>query len=777
MNELRHSAKISISPRLTPTTVFKLNLGTAWHDLSIISWEQVTIMICGDFNARLSLWDQHGTNQLGCALEAVLSDVLFTPVTTASPTHPGTRQGDTDSTIDLALVSPKFVPWTRAETLASHGSDHLPVVFSLQKPGFEQKRKLQYPFQYGKSDMGVMSKLRAHKPAHTTNPRQKAAIQPPWWNKETQAAWTDKRTMVKLWQKERSKPHPDLTIKALMEEKTEVFKRVASEAKDRQWKSFCDTLNRDTTLTHFWQFYRQMEGCAANTNTPDLIDASRSVLKTSKEKGSALLQHFVQQSSQNNLDERKAVWEGLDRTLTEAGSNDDMITELEFTKALSGLSKDTAPGPDRVKYSDIKNLSVHNKSELFRLYEESFATGQVPEDRSHSYLKPIPKPGKDHSKLNGYHILTMQNTTGKLMERIVARKLAQDLERRKKKKHMMSMKDSRGRNKLWPWRSIWKMRTTECSSNCWWNSFGNMASAWCSQDGSQQHSRKERLPCDLETGSSRPSNWQGSPLSPVLYNVYTKGLADLNSNGLSRVLTLADDRLIYKTSSDISTAVTAVQEQLEKVSHWCQETESEINPSKAQALWCTLNNKAVGQAMPAVSFNGEAIERTNSLRYLGIHFDRMLTYKMQVKSTKLRCKKGLSALKAMASKGIEQRHLFLLYQSVILSVIDYGVGLTTLSQSNLLKLDRVQNEAMRVILGTTKDTPIETMLYLLDLPSMETRHKVEQVKAYLNAMQNPKNLLHDAVKEEKGCRQEASHGWAKQNNQSSVCAVSQSSSK
>ena len=41
---------------------------------------------------------------------------------------------------------------------------------------------------------------------------------------------------------------------------------------------------------------------------------------------------------------------------------------------------------------------------------------------------------------------------------------------------------------------------------------------------------------------------QGSPLSPVLYNVYTKGLADLNQNGLSRVLTLADDGLIYKTT-------------------------------------------------------------------------------------------------------------------------------------------------------------------------------------------------------------------------------------
>ena len=125
------------------------------------------------------------------------------------------------------------------------------------------------------------------------------------------------------------------------------------------------------------------------------------------------------------------------------------------------------------------------------------------------------------------------------------------------------------------------------------------------------------------------------PLSPVLYNVNTKGLADLNSNGLIRVLTLADDGLIYKTASDSNTEVTAVQEQLVKVLDWWQETESEINPSKAQALWCTLNNKAVGKAMPAVSFNGKVIERTNSLRYLGIHFDRMLTYKTQVESTKL----------------------------------------------------------------------------------------------------------------------------------------------
>ena len=67
------------------------------------------------------------------------------------------------------------------------------------------------------------------------------------------------------------------------------------------------------------------------------------------------------------------------------------------------------------------------------------------------------------------------------------------------------------------------------------------------------------------------------------------------------------------------------------------------------------------------------------------------------------------------------------------SVTDYGLGLTTTAQINLLKMDRVQNEAMRVILGTTKDTPTETMRFMLDLPPIQTRQKVEQVKAYFRA--------------------------------------------
>ena len=58
----------------------------------------------------------------------------------------------------------------------------------------------------------------------------------------------------------------------------------------------------------------------------------------------------------------------------------------------------------------------------------------------------------------------------------------------------------------------------------------------------------------------------------------------------------------------------------------------------------------------------------------------MLTYRKHAEKTALKCKKGPPVLKARAAEGIEQLHLFILYQSVVLSVIVYRLVLTTVTQ-------------------------------------------------------------------------------------------------
>ena len=54
-----------------------------------------------------------------------------------------------------------------------------------------------------------------------------------------------------------------------------------------------------------------------------------------------------------------------------------------------------------------------------------------------------------------------------------------------------------------------------------------------------------------------------------------------------------------------------------------------------------------------------------------------------------------------------------------LRVTENGSTLTSMSQTNLLKLDIVQNEALTIMLETSKDTPMETIWFMLDLLSMK----------------------------------------------------------
>ena len=120
-----------------------------------------TVIICGDLNARANMWDDQGTNPQGTALEDALQSCQSIHIAPSTPTHIGARQGDSDSTIDLALISPRLKAWANIESLEPHGSDHLPVVLSLQMPAQQPKTlRSKNPFKYDRRETGVVARLR-----------------------------------------------------------------------------------------------------------------------------------------------------------------------------------------------------------------------------------------------------------------------------------------------------------------------------------------------------------------------------------------------------------------------------------------------------------------------------------------------------------------------------------------------------------------------------------------------------------------------------------------
>ena len=104
-------------------------------------------------------------------------------------------------------------------------------------------------------------------------------------------------------------------------------------------------------------------------------------------------------------------------------------------------------------------------------------------------------------------------------------------------------------------------------------------------------------------------------------------------------------------------------------------------------------------------------------------FDRSLSGKDHVSRVVSKARKGLNALKVMACMSMPQKILLILYQTLVLSVVDYGLGLLTLSKTQLQRLEVIQNQSMRTILGCVRATSCEAMRHLLDLPSMPERHK------------------------------------------------------
>jgi hypothetical protein len=75
----------------------------------------------------------------------------------------------------------------------------------------------------------------------------------------------------------------------------------------------------------------------------------------------------------------------------------------------------------------------------------------------------------------------------------------------------------------------------------------------------------------------------------------------------------------------------------------------------------------------------------------------------------------------MAAINWQQRHSILLYHGLVLSVMEYALAMLTASQAQIQRLERVQNEEMRIILVCTRNTACRAMRHLLDFPAMEDR--------------------------------------------------------
>jgi len=120
---------------------------------------------------------------------------------------------------------------------------------------------------------------------------------------------------------------------------------------------------------------------------------------------------------------------------------------------------------------------------------------------------------------------------------------------------------------------------------------------------------------------------------------------------------------------------------------------------KPSVHFCRLRKQ---HADPTVTLNGKHIPVVEETKFLGLVFDRKLTFVPHLRYLRTNCLKALDFLRVVAhtSWGGDQQTLLHLYRSLIRLKLDYGCIVYGSTRNSYLKmLEPIQNHALRLCTG------------------------------------------------------------------------------
>lgn len=246
---------------------------------------------------------------------------------------------------------------------------------------------------------------------------------------------------------------------------------------------------------------------------------------------------------------------------------------------------------------------------------------------------------------------------------------------------------------------------------------------------------------------------QGTVLSSLLFSLYINDLCDIVDKDI-KINLFADDTAIYMASDKIEYCCEKMNIELSKLHDYFNENKLKLNISKTKFMIIKNKQKIIDQTDLRILIDNENIEKVSEIKYLGVMIDENIDFNAQ---TNYICKKAgqkVGMLSRMRYKlKIEQR--LTIYKAIIAPHFDYCSSIIfIMNDSQLERIQKIQNRAMRAIMNVKKRTHIKLMLDTLGWLSIKQRvtfltlkfiHKIIHGKApqYLKEMIDKRCKYHN----------------------------------
>lgn len=187
----------------------------------------------------------------------------------------------------------------------------------------------------------------------------------------------------------------------------------------------------------------------------------------------------------------------------------------------------------------------------------------------------------------------------------------------------------------------------------------------------------------------------GSQIGPLLYSLFINDIGDVIDLPYKFY---ADDSVIYVGCKSFDDGRNKIQLCLNRVNEWCEQNGLKINVSKTKFMLFfkskDFRSKKASELPITIKLNNEAIERVNSFKYLGVHIDCNLSFKIhfdQVESNTCNALSRFYRLRRQLTPNVIK--IFL--SAYVSSIIDYCIVVWAVQTDN--QLDSLQNRINRFL--------------------------------------------------------------------------------
>lgn len=691
------------------------------------------LIVAGDLNAKHLNWSCHSTNPNGRTLLSYSIRNDLTIEAPSSPTHFSSNENVTSDILDI-FITKSIDSQIEIENCAALSSDHNPVILrmdllkSIQQTAVKSVDQvfLRYILEtFPPTCKPPQSKDDVDVAIHNLTQNISQAIDTASFSlppknqnpndlpKPLLELIKKKNKTRKEWQMSRS---PNLRV--ALNTSQRLIKQELTQIKAQSFNKWIETAESHPRAA--WKVIKKLRN---RKSQPPPLKKDGAIFQTDEEKASIFAdtiqsQFLLNKSHIDHHDFHAHVLETVNHQEENPADLINPTSPAEIKSILNTLKTRKSPGSDGICNKFLKLLPRKHVVCLCNIINTMLRLKYFPDTWKQAIVVCIPKANKPLSDPCSYRPISLLNSISKVAETVILSRLSNFVnennilpnsqfgfrekhgtihqllrvsefiaDKLNKRQHcsMLLLDVQQAFDRVWHEGLVYKLTQLKFPNYI----IGITQSFLANRSFRVRVGKAISEPKSIQAGVP-----QGSKLSPMLFNIYSH---DIPTN--SRIMTAlyADDIALIQSHPRIEFAAHCIAKFLPTLLNWYTKWRLGINHSKSEAMIFSRSK----QNPIRLRIQQEPIEWKNSIKYLGIFFDRRVSWVKQIKHARAKSYLAFTSLKPFLNNRSISNHTKLrTVKAVIRPMLTYGLPIWGCSSSKSLKL--LEGTQMRIIRHSLK---------------------------------------------------------------------------